>query len=74
MEFTQKNNFFLLNIKYNKTFQQLRTAFFMAPIIMKFDLDQQIIMKFDILNYIKKKVISQYDKTDIHCSVAYFSK
>lgn len=41
---------------------------------MKFDPDQQIVIEFNILDYIMRRVMFQYDKSSILYPVAYFFK
>lgn len=58
----------------DQAFQQLKTAFVTAPVLMKFDPDQQIVIESDASDFITGGVMSQYDKSGILRPIAYFSK
>ena len=74
IELTRKNNFFLWNTEYDRAFQKLKAAFVTSQVLMKFDPDQQIVIKSDGSDYVKGGVMSQYDKSGILRPAAYFLK
>lgn len=57
-----------------KAFDELRTAFTTAPIILHFDPDQTIIVETDASNYVSAGVMSQHADNQVLRPVAYYSK
>ena len=47
--------------------------FIIVFILLHFDLEKQIIMKFNVLNYIVVEIISQYDNDENLRFITYFS-
>lgn len=74
MGLTKKNVPFLWSTDCDQAFQQLKTAFVTTPVLIKFDPDQQIVIKSDASDFVMGGVMSQYDKSGILHLVAYFSK
>ncbi len=74
MELTRKNASFSWNTECDQAFHQLETVFVTAPVLMKFDPDQQIVIESDASDYVTGGVMSQYNKSGILRPVAYFSK
>lgn len=52
IELTRKNAPFSWNTECNQAFQWLKTAFVTAPVVIKFDPDQQIVIKSDASDYV----------------------
>jgi hypothetical protein len=55
-------------------FDTLKATFTSAPVLARFDPDQDVIVEMDALDYVSASVLSQYDDDNILHPVAYFSK
>ena len=74
MQFTCKDTPFIWSAACSNVFHQLKETFVIAPILMKFNPDKQIIVECDAFDYVIGGVLSQLDFTNILRPVAYFSK
>jgi hypothetical protein len=58
----------------SKSFEALKQAFTMAPILCHFDHDREVIVKTDASDYISAGILSQYYDEGVLHPVAFFSK
>jgi hypothetical protein len=55
-------------------FNTLKATFTSAPILARFNLDQDVIVEMDTSDYVSAGVLSQYDNDNVLHPIAYFSK
>jgi hypothetical protein len=55
-------------------FNTLKATFISAPILARFNLDQDVIVETDTSDYVSAGVLSQYDNDNVLHPIAYFSK
>ena len=72
--FTYKDSPFVWSSAYSNAFQQLKKTFIIATILIKFDPDKQIVVKFEASNYLTGGDLFQFDSINTLWPVAYFSK
>jgi hypothetical protein len=71
---TLKNTPFVWTDKCSKSFEALKQAFTMAPILRHFDYDREVIVETDASDYVSAGILSQYDDEGVLHPVAFFSK
>lgn len=74
MNHIYKDASFIESLACLNAFQQLKKTFITAPILMKFELDKQIVVECNAFNYVTKDVFSQFNSINTLGLVAYFSK
>jgi len=55
-------------------FEELKQQMMTAFILKHFNLNKEVILKTDFLNYVNNKVLSQYDDEEILHSMIFYSK
>ena len=65
---------FAWNVECEASFQQLKHKFILAPILMHFDVEKEIIVETDASHYVSAGIMSQYDNNGVLHLVADFSK
>jgi hypothetical protein len=71
---TRKDTHFVWSAECSQSFETLKKAFTMAPVLRHFDYERQIIVETDASDYVSAGVLSQYDDEGILHPVAFFSK
>jgi hypothetical protein len=71
---TRKNMPFVWTDKCSKSFEALKQAFTMAPILRHFDHDREVIVETDASDYVCAGILSQYDNEGVLHPVAFVSK
>jgi hypothetical protein len=71
---TQKDTHFVWSDECSQSFETLKKAFTMAPVLRHFDYKCQIILETDTSDYISTGILSQYNDEGILHPVAFFSK
>ena len=64
---------FLWDITCKCVFNDLKKQFTTALILAHFDSDLEYLLKVNLSDHAQKDVLSQYDKNDMLCSIAFFS-
>ncbi len=73
-QLTRKNTFFVWNKVCVQAFDNLKKQISLISVLRHFDSKQQTILKINISNYVKDKILSQYDDESILYSVTFYSK
>jgi hypothetical protein len=71
---TRKDTHFIWSEECSKSFETLKKAFIMAPVLRRFDYERQIILDTDASDYVSAGILSQYDDEVMLHPVAFFSK
>jgi hypothetical protein len=71
---TRKNMPFVWTDECSKSFEALKQALTMAPILRHFDHDQEVIVETDTSNYVSAGILSQYDDEGVLHPITFFSK
>ena len=74
IKLTKKDVKFAWNAECETAFQQLKHKFVLAPNLMHFDAEKEIIVETDASDYVSASIMSQYDDNGILHPVAYFLK
>ena len=74
IKLTKKHVKFTWDKQYEEAFKQLKYKFILAPVLMNFDAEREIIIKTDSSDYVSARIISQYNNNRILHPMAYFSK
>lgn len=72
-QLTKKDHPFKWTPECQKAFEDLKSAFTSAPILLHFDLEKQIVVETDASDHVVAEVMSQYDSDGALRPVAYFS-
>jgi hypothetical protein len=73
-QLTRKDICFIWSDECSQSFETLKKAFTMAPVLRHFDYERQIIVETDASDYVSAGILSQYDDEGILHPVAFFSK
>lgn len=74
MELTCKDTPCIWTLACSNAFQQLKKTFITAPILIKFDLDKQIVVECNVFDHVTEGVFSQLNSTNTLRPIVYFSK
>jgi len=73
-QLTRKNMSFVWNEICVQVFDNLKKQVSLISVLRNFDLKQQAILKINALNYVKDKILSQYDDEKVLHSMIFYSK
>ena len=73
-ELTKKDTPFVWGPTQHASFTKLKEAFTCAPILVRFDFEQDTIVETDASDYVSAGILSQCDQDGVLHSVAFFSK
>ncbi len=73
-QLTRKNMFFVWNEICVQVFDNLKKQVSLISVLRHFNLKRQAILKIDALNYVKDKILSQYDDERVLHSMIFYSK
>jgi len=74
IQLTRKNTFFVWNKVYVQAFDNLKKQVSLISVLWHFNFKWQIILKIHASDYVKDKILSQYDDKNVLHSVAFYSK
>ncbi len=73
-QLTRKNMSFVWNEICVQVFDNLKKQVSLISVLRNFDLKRQAILKINALNYVKDKILSQYDDEKVLHSMIFYSK
>ncbi len=73
-QLTRKNTSFVWNEVCVQAFDDLKKQISSISVLRHFDSKWQTILKIDVFDYVKDKILSQYDDENVLHSVAFYSK
>jgi len=74
IQLTRKNTSFVWNNVCIQVFDNLKKQVSLTLILRHFDLKRQAILKINALNYVKDKILSQYNNESVFHSMIFYSK
>ncbi len=74
IQLTRKNTSFVWNEVCIQAFRLLKKQISFASVLRHFNLKHQTILKIDALNYVKDKILSQYNDENVLHSMIFYSK
>ncbi len=74
IQLTRKNTSFVWNKVCIQVFDNLKKQVSLTLILRHFDLKRQAILKINALNYVKDKILSQYNNESVFHSMIFYSK